>query len=207
MVVGDFLRRAVQLYGDREGVVCGNERFTYREYAERCNRLANALAALNVAKGDRVAILSPNCHRFLESFYGVTGAGAVLVPLNYRLVPSDFTYIVNHAGATVFLVDDELVPVVEEIRPQLGTVLHYVNWGGPKRDGWLAYEELLAAASDAEPYDPRLSESDLATINYTSGTTARPKGVMMTHRNLYANAWNSIGHLRVSHDDVLLHTL
>jgi len=207
MVVGDFLRRAVQLYGDREGVVCGNERFTYREYAERCNRLANALAALNVAKGDRVAILSPNCHRFLEAFYGVTAAGAVLVPLNYRLVPSDFTYIVNHAGATVFLVDHELVPVADQIRPSLSTVREYVVLGGQAGEGWRSYEDLLAAASPEPPVDARLSEDDLATINYTSGTTARPKGVMMTHRNLYANAWNTIGHLGVSDHDVLLWTL
>jgi len=207
LLVSDFLRRAVELYGDREGVVCGDERFTYAEFAARANRLANALSALNVAKGDRVAILSPNCHRFLEAFYGVTAIGAVLVPLNYRLVPSDFTYIVNHAGAAVFLVEEELVPVAEEIRPALSTVREYVMLGGAPRDGWQSYEALLAGASDAEPADPRLLETDLATINYTSGTTARPKGVMMTHRNLYANAWNSIGHLRVSQDDVLLHTL
>jgi fatty-acyl-CoA synthase len=207
LLVSDYLRRAVELYGDREGVVCGADRFSYAEFAARCNRLANALATLNVAKGDRVAILSPNCHRFLEAFYGVTGIGAVLVPLNYRLVPSDFTYIVNHAGASVFLVDEELVPVAEEIRSSLSTVREYVQLGGTAHDGWRGYEELLTAASDEAPADPRLDEDDLATINYTSGTTARPKGVMMTHRNLYANAWNSIGHLRVSHGDVLLHTL
>src|SRR5579883_3630450 len=119
MLIADFLRRAVELHGDREGVVCGDERFTYGQFNARVNRLANALAALNIARGDRVAILSPNCHRFLEAFYGVTGIGAVLVPLNFRLVPSDFTYIVNHAGASVFLVDEELVPVAEEIRPSL----------------------------------------------------------------------------------------
>src|SRR5579885_3356624 len=136
LLVSDYLRRAVELYGDREGVVCGAERFTYAEFAARCNRLANALSALNVAKGDRVAILSPNCHRFLESFFGVTGIGAVLVPLNYRLVPSDFTYIVNHAGASVFLVDEELVPVADQIRGNLNTVREYVVLGGSAGEGW-----------------------------------------------------------------------
>jgi fatty-acyl-CoA synthase len=207
LLVSDFLDRAVGLYGEREAVVCGDERFTYREFALRVNRLANALAEMNIAKGDRVAILSPNCHRFLEAFYGVTAIGAVLVPLNYRLVPSDFVYIANHAGASVFLIDEELLGVGEEIRPQLSTVREYVLLGGKAPEGWRDYEALLAGASDTPPKDPRLVETDLATINYTSGTTARPKGVMMTHRNLYANAWNTIGHLRVSHHDVLLHTL
>jgi len=207
MLVSDFLRRAVELYGDQEGVVCGEDRFTYRQFQERVNRLTNALAAMNVAKGDRVAILSPNCHRFLEAFYGVTGAGAVLVPLNYRLVPSDFTYIVNHARASIFLVDEELVPVAERIRPELTTVREYVTLGGGAPDGWRSYEALLTEASAETPPDPRLAESDLATINYTSGTTARPKGVMMTHRNIYANAGNSIAHLGVTDKDVLLHTL
>ncbi|MHB8573962.1 MAG: long-chain-fatty-acid--CoA ligase [Dehalococcoidia bacterium] len=207
MLVSDFLHRAVELYGDLEGVVCGDERFSYAEFNARVNRLANALGALNIAKGDRVAILSPNCHRFLEAFYGVAAVGGVLVPLNYRLLPSDFTYIANHAGASVFLVDDELVSTVDEIRPRLGTVRHYVSWGGETREGWLGYEDLLAAASDAPAPDPRLAETDIATINYTSGTTARPKGVMMTHRNLYANAWNTVAHIGVERHDVLLHTL
>lgn len=207
LLVSDFLRRAVELYGEREGVVCGDERFSYRQFQSRVNRLANALAKMSVAKGDRVAILSPNCHRFLEAFYGVSAVGAVLVPLNYRLVPSDFTYIVNHAGASVFLVDQELAPVADEIRTELNTVREYVKLGGSAEPGWRSYEEMLAAADEATPADPGLAETDLATINYTSGTTARPKGVMMTHRNLYANAWNSIAHLRITHDDVLLHTL
>ena len=207
LLVSDFLRRAVEVYPEKEGVVCGGARFTYAEFGSRVNRLANALAAMNVAKGDRIAILSPNCHRFLEAFYGVTAVGAVLVPLNYRLVPSDFTYIVNHAGASVFLVDEELVPVADEIRPQLGTVREYVMLGGSTKEGWTSYETMLADATDGTPADACVDENDVATINYTSGTTARPKGVMMTHRNLYANAWNTIGHLRVSHDDVLIHTL
>src|SRR5437762_14257320 len=93
MLVSDYLRRAVELYGDREGVVCSDVRLSYDEFNARVNRLANGLAALNVAQGDRVAILSPNCHRFLAAFHGVTAIGAVLVALDFRLAPSDFTYI------------------------------------------------------------------------------------------------------------------
>jgi fatty-acyl-CoA synthase len=210
MLVSDFLRRAVRLYPNREAVVCGDVRETYAQFQERANRLANALTDLGVQKGDRVVLLAPNCHRFMECFYGVTAIGAVLVPLNYRLVPSDFTYIINHSQATVFITDDELLAVAEQIRPELTEVKHFITWsltGEPARTGWLDFDELLAHSSPAAPADPGLRESDLATLNYTSGTTARPKGVMMTHRNLYANALNSIMHLEVTQADTILHTL
>src|SRR5438067_11696431 len=119
MLVSDFLKRAVHLYPEREAVVCGDVRETYAQFQDRVNRLASALADMGVQKGDRVALLSPNCHRFLECFYGVTAIGAVLVPLNYRLVPADFTYIVNHAEAMAFIVDAALVPVAEQLRLSL----------------------------------------------------------------------------------------
>jgi fatty-acyl-CoA synthase len=210
LLLSDFLNRALRLYPEKTAVVCGDDRENYRTFGERVNRLANALTDLGVGKGDRVAILSPNCHRFLEGFYGVTAIGAVLVPLNYRLVPADFLYIVNHAEARIFLVDGELVPVVREIESELRSVNSYVLLAGANETpppGWLAYEQLIAAASPAAPPDPHLDETDLATLNYTSGTTARPKGVMMTHRNLYMNALNFALHLGVSDRDVLLHTL
>lgn len=206
-LISDFLERALQLYRDKEGIVCGSQRYTYAQFGERVYRLANALATYNIAKGDRVALLSPNCHRFLEALFGVPAIGAILVPLNYRLVASDFIYIVNHAGAQVFLVDEELVPTVDDIRDQLPGVRLFVQLGGTARAGWLSYEELLESASPARPADPRLEDNDLATLNYTSGTTARPKGVMMTHKNLYTNVMNTIAHLGVTEEDVLLHTL
>ncbi|MGH2587913.1 MAG: long-chain-fatty-acid--CoA ligase [Dehalococcoidia bacterium] len=210
MLVSDFLRRAVRLYPQRDAVVSGDLRFTYAELGARVSRLANALRDLGVQKGDRVALLSPNAHQFLECFYGVTAIGAVLVPLNYRLVSDDFTYIINHAEASVFVVDAELTPVATAILPELTNIRHTVMWsndGSPIAAGWLDYENLLARSSPEAPPDSGLAESDLATLNYTSGTTARPKGVMMTHRNLYANALNFILHLGVSRQDTILHTL
>jgi fatty-acyl-CoA synthase len=210
MLVHDFLRRAVRLYPDRDAVVSGEERFTYAAFGQRVNQLANALRELGVGKGDRVALLSPNSHQFLECFYGVTAIGAVLVPLNYRLVADDFIYIINHAEATVFIVDAELTPVAASILPELTSVRHTIMWsndGTPIADGWTDYEDLLGRGSREAPPDPGLGENDLATLNYTSGTTARPKGVMMTHRNLYANALNFIMHLGVSQQDTILHTL
>ena len=210
LLLSDFLNRALRLYPEKLAVVCGDDRESYRTFGQRVNRLANALVALGVGKGDRVAILSPNCHRFLESFYGVTAIGAVLVPLNYRLVPADFLYIVNHAEANIFLVDHELVPIVRQIESELESVEQYVllaDSGATPPARWLSYEQLIATASPAPPPDLGLEETDLATLNYTSGTTARPKGVMMTHRNLYMNAVNFALHLNVSDRDTFLHTL
>ncbi len=209
LLVNDFLRRAALLYPEKLAVVDGERRLTYGELRERVFRLANALAALGIGKGDRVCILSPNSHFFLESFYGTSLIGAVLVPLNYRLVAADHEYILNHAGVRVVLVDPDYTAVVDEIRDRLTTVEHWIVAADTPlaRAGWTDWETLTAAASAAPPAPLDLSENDLVSINYTSGTTARPKGVMLTHRNCYVNAYSLIAHMRVAHEDVELWTL
>ncbi len=210
LLVNDFLRRAVKLYPDKEAVVCGAQRFTYGQYNDRVNQLSHALLALGVNKGDRVAILSPNCHRFLEAFYGICQIGAVIVPVNFRLVAADFEYIVNHSGASVFLVDRELTGTIDSLRSVLPTVRHYVVSQAAEEeapDGWLSWETLLEAQPTSAPPMPEMDERDLASVNYTSGTTARPKGVMLSHRNNYINAYNFIAHARIQHQDVELWTL
>ncbi|MCZ6785179.1 MAG: long-chain-fatty-acid--CoA ligase [Proteobacteria bacterium] len=211
LLVNDFLRRASQLYPDKIAVVDGDLRLDYRAYQERVNRLSNALLELGIRKGDRVCILSPNSHFFLESFYGTSQIGAVLVPLNYRLVPADHEYILNHAGVKAVLVDWEYTGIVDEIRPRLPTIEHWVVAAdadhAPHRDGWINWEALIASASPEPPPEVALQENELVSINYTSGTTARPKGVMLTHRNFYLNAYNMIAHLGLRHDDVELWTL
>jgi len=209
LLVDDFLRRAAQLYPDKLAIVDGAKRFTYREFAQRVNRLSHALLRLGVRPGDRVCILSPNSHFFLESFYGTSQIGAILVPLNYRLTAADHEYILNHAGVTVVLVDWEYTRVVDEIRPRLATVKSYVvaKEDGVTPAGWLDWNERIAREPDAAPPAVPRFENDVVSINYTSGTTARPKGVMLTHRNCYINAYSLIGHLRVSHQDVELWTL
>jgi len=209
LLVDDFLRRAAQLYPDKLAIVDGPLRFRYREFAERANRLSHALLRLGVRPGDRVCILSPNSHFFLESFYGTSQIGAILVPLNYRLTAADHEYILNHAGVSVVLVDGEYTQVVDEIRPKLRTVRSFVvaKEEGATPAGWLDWNELVAREPVHPPPAPPRSENDVVSINYTSGTTARPKGVMLTHRNCYINAYGLIGHLRVSHQDVELWTL
>ena len=214
LLVDDFLRRSVQLYPTKTAVVDNDLRFTYAELQARVNRLSHALLALGVAPDDRVCILSPNSHFFLESFFATSQIGAVLVPLNYRLVAADHEYILNHAGVSVVLVDHEYTDVVDGIRDNLTTVEHFIvardgsdTLLGLTPDGWQDWETLIASEpTSAPPAAPR-DENDLVSINYTSGTTARPKGVMLTHRNCTINAYSLIAHLRVSHDDVELWTL
>jgi len=211
LLVSDFLRRAASLYPEKTAVVDGSQRFTYRELERRANQLAHALLALGVEKGDRVCILSPNSHFFLESFYGTASIGAVLVPLNYRLVAVDHEYILNHAGVRVVLVDAEYTDVVDGIRGNLESVEHWVaapvENGGALAPGWLDWDAWIASASAESPPAPELDERDLVSINYTSGTTARPKGVMLTHRNCTINAYTMIMHLGIRHEDVELWTL
>jgi fatty-acyl-CoA synthase len=209
LLVDDFLRRAALNYADKLAVVDGEKRFTYRELKQRVNRLSHALLRLGTRQGDRVCILSPNSHFFLESFYATSQIGAILVPLNYRLVAADHEYILNHAGVTTLLVDWEYTAVVDEIRPRLTTARNYVvaQETGAAPAGWHDWKNLIAREPDTAPPAPARGENDVVSINYTSGTTARPKGVMLTHRNCYLNAYNLIAHLRVAHGDVELWTL
>ena len=210
MVVNDFLFRAEALYGPKEAIVDEDKRFTYAEYAARCYQLAHALQGLGVGKGDRVGILSPNSHHFLEAFYGTSLIGAVLVPLNYRLVSDDFQYAFDHSGAKVLLADSDLTGALDDIRDQLPAVEHWIvarYHDAPVPAGWTDWEELIAGQPATAPADPGLDENDLVSINYTSGTTARPKGVMLTHRNFYTNAYHYIAHFKIDHDDVDMWTL
>ncbi len=209
LLVGDFLRRAAKLYPGKLAIIDGDRRFTYREFQQRVNQLAHALLRLGVEPGERVCILSPNSHFFLESYYAVAQIGAIIVPLNYRLASADHEYIINHAGVSAMLLDYEYVPMIDEIRAQLMTVRHWIvaQNSGVAPSGWLDWEALIAREPVTATPVLEIDENDVFSINYTSGTTARPKGVMLTHRNCYINAYNFIAHLRVTHDDVEMWTL
>ena len=126
LLINDFLRRAAKLYPDKIAIVDGDAASPTAEFQERANQLAHALLGLGMQPGDRVCILSPNSHFFLESYYGVTQIGAIIVPLNYRLAAADHEYIINHAGVKAVLVDHEYTSVVDEIRPNLTTVEHWI---------------------------------------------------------------------------------
>ena len=201
----EFARRTRALYGAREAVVDGALRLTYAQFFARCDRFSAALQRLGVKAGDRVAYIAPNTHAQLESFYAVPQIGAVLVPINYRLSPEEFTYIITHSGASVVCVHEDFLECLEAIRPQLPGVRHVIALEG-RRDAVLEYEALL---SDAPPDFAKheIGERDLLTINYTSGTTSRPKGVMITHRNAYMNTVGTLLHLPMQLTDRYLWTL
>jgi acyl-CoA synthetase (AMP-forming)/AMP-acid ligase II len=198
--VNDFLDRAVQAYGDRIGVVDEQAQpapsqgeLTFAEFGERARRQAAKLDELGVGAGERVAVVSQNSSRLLTSFFGVSGWGRVLVPVNFRLSPGEVSYIVEHSGARVLYVDPELADSLAEVNCALKFVF--------------GDDENLYAAPGTEPVPWERDESATAAINYTSGTTARPKGVQLTHRNLWTNAVTFGLHTGVTDRDVYLHTL
>ncbi len=202
--VSDFIDRAVQVYGERVGVVdepdqpaSSQGELTYAEIGALARRQAAKLDELGIGVGDRVAIVSHNSARLLTSFFGVAGSGRVLVPVNFRLRPDEVKYIVEHSGARVLYVDPELDDVLKDVTAEHRFVL------GNDAD-------LYAAAPEDGGVEPQAWEPDesaTACINYTSGTTARPKGVQITHRNIWVNAVTFAMHTTVSDRDVYLHTL
>jgi len=201
----DFARRARRLYPELEAVVDGDLRLTYAAFFDRCDRWSAALQGLGVRQGDRVAYIAPNTHAQLESFYAVPQIGAVLVPINYRLTSDDFAYLIAHSGSRVVCADAEYLDAIDAIRSQAPGVEHFVALQG-SRSGWLDYEQLIAmTAPDFE--QPPIDENDVLTINYTSGTTSRPKGVMITHRNAYLNVVGTLVHFHMTSADRYLWTL
>lgn len=198
--VNDFLDRAVQVYGDRTGVVDEPDQpatplgeLTFREMRELARRQAAKLDELGVGVGERVAVVSHNSARLLTSFFGVAGYGRVLVPVNFRLRPDEVQYIVAHSGAKVVYIDPELDDALAEVSAEHRFVL--------------GNDEDLYAAPGADPVPWEHDENATATINYTSGTTARPKGVQITHRNIWTNAITLALHVGLTDRDVYLHTL
>ena len=202
----EFARRARRLYADREAVVDGDLRLTYGAFLDRCDRWSSALQAMGVGQGDRVAYIAPNTHSHLEAYYAVPQIGAVLVPINYRLLPGDFEYIINHCGAKVVCVHPDYVDAIDGIRDKLSGVEAFVALEGKAAAGWIDYEATLASHT-ADFAAPEIAESDILTINYTSGTTARPKGVMITHRNAYMNVMGTLVHHHLTPGDRYLWTL
>src|SRR5512140_2389759 len=190
----ECMRRTRRLYPHHEALVDGELRLTYEQFFARCDRWSAVLShELGVKPGDRIAYIAPNTHAQLESFYAVPQLGAVLVPINYRLTADDFAYIISHSGARVVCAHADYLEMVDKIRDQIPDVVHFVALEGTRK-GWRDYEPLIAASTGAFTR-PEITEHDLLTINYTSGTTARPKGVMITHRNAHLNAVGTLLHV------------
>ncbi|WP_164667812.1 long-chain-fatty-acid--CoA ligase [Virgibacillus doumboii] len=206
----DWKRRAVKYYPEKTAVIDGEKEFTYKEFGKRTDRLSVALNEAGIREGDHVAVMLPNTHYMLECFYGICQIGAAMVPLNYRLQAGDLEYIINHSDAKMLIVDEEFTGPIEEIVDSLSLeqiVVVSVPGQSTSLNG-VDYEAFLQhTPEDKKPPEVEIDENQLLTINYTSGTTSKPKGVMLTHRGNYINAANFMFHLGVSHDDVYLHTL
>ena len=194
-----FLDRTAACFPERVGVVDGDRRFTWATVRDRARRLAVALQRLEIRHGDRVAVLAPNSAEHLEAHFGVPWSGAALVAINTRLMPEEIAYILRHSGSRILLVDPSLAPLIEPIADRLD-VEHIIRIGDE-------FERLLADAGSDEP-EPRLvDDDDIISINYTSGTTGRPKGVMYTHRGAYLNALAEMVHARLDSSSAYLWTL
>ena len=205
-----FLRYAAQQFPGKTAVVCGDQRFTYAEFAERASRLAGALGDAGVNPGDRVAFLSLNCHRLLEAYYGVLQAEAVLLPLNIRLAASELAHILNDSGAKVLFLQGEFLSFVESFRTSIPTIEKFFLLDSVPQAAWLSpssYEAMLAAATPRSPDIMQFDEQSLAELFYTSGTSANPKGVALTHRNLYLHALSVCVTFHTKADAVQLHTI
>jgi fatty-acyl-CoA synthase len=192
-----FLERTAAAFPERTAVVDRRRRLTWAELRDRARRLALALQASEVRHGDRIAFLALNTTELLEAHFGVPRAGAVLVAINTRLTAAEIDYILRHSGSRILVVDASLAHLVE------GAPVERTLVCGDGGD----YEDFLAAAGAGEPEDRLESEDDTISINYTSGTTGRPKGVMYTHRGAYLNALGEALHARLDSRSVYLWTL
>jgi len=198
-----FLRRSAYIYPDKIAVVHGDRRYSYREFEERVNRLASRLRADGLQKHDRVAFLCPNIPPMLEAHFGVPAAGGVLVAINTRLSSQEIDYILHHSGATFLFVDAELEPLVVPLDLAGIKVVRIDDTATPDDP----YEQYLAAGTPKLVESWLEDEEELLSINYTSGTTGRPKGVMYTYRGAYLNALAQVAEPAMTPHSVYLWTL
>jgi acyl-CoA synthetase (AMP-forming)/AMP-acid ligase II len=180
--VGEVLRANARLFPERVGARDLERAMTFRQWNARACRLANALLGLELAKGERVAVLAYNCVEWLEIYAATAKAGLIAVPVNFRLVGAEIRYIVENCEAAAFIVEDALVETVEQVRSDLSVpARNFIHFGAAKcPPGYRAYEDLLAAARDLEP-DVKVAPTDPWTLMYTSGTTGTPKGAIRSH--------------------------
>ncbi len=205
-----FLQRSASVFRDKAAVIYGDRSWTYPELEARVNRLASALRSAGVVHGDRVAFLVPNIPALLEGHFAVPLAGAILVAINTRLSGAEIVYILNHSGAKLLVVDTELARLIEPLLgelPHLETIVNVDDLPGGVHLPGPEYEDFLADASPEPVAWPLADEDETIAIDYTSGTTGRPKGVMYTHRGAYLNALGELIETRMASDSVYLWTL
>ena len=205
-----ILEKALSLYESKEAVVSGPLRFTYGKFASRVYKLANALKKRGISKGDRVAILHNNSHEFLECYFAAAQIGAIVNPLNFRLSAAELAYIIKDSGALVLICAPQFAASLDELKRE-GVWLRTVLITGRDHDvdhnsyEILGYEEALGAERPDPPPLPSIHADDIAHLYYTSGTTGRPKGVMLSHKNVCIHALGAIAELGIRDTDVWIH--
>jgi acyl-CoA synthetase (AMP-forming)/AMP-acid ligase II len=208
MVLTETLTRALRLFPQKQAIVCGEDRWTYQEFCHRINCLSHCLKDLGIKKGDRVAILNPNCHTFLEAYYAIPQIGAISVPINYRLSPQEIAFILKDSESRILIADSMFRHSVDPIREEIRGIEKILWTGGRKGSNdtiHLDYERALEQADSNVLPEPSMSEEDIAQIYYTSGTTGRPKGVMLSHKNVTTHALGAIAEIHLADRDVWIH--
>ncbi len=208
MILTEMLNKAKKLYPQKVAIRCGEHLYTYHEFARRINALACGLRDSGVGKDDKVAVLLPNCHYFLEIYFAVAQIGAVSVPLNFRLSPGELSYILTDSEAKVLIADPSFSKSVISIRSTGQQSLRIV-WVAPASeagdDDDQDYERIVSSKMDAPTIKSPSQPEDCAQIYYTSGTTGRPKGVMLSHKNVYIHALGTVAELHLTDSDVWIH--
>lgn len=204
-----ILEKALSLYADKEAVVCGKARFTYKQFAERVYRLANFLRSRGVGQGDCVAIIHQNSHEFLESYFATAQLGAILNPLNFRLSPKELAFILQDSGASLLIASDRFVESVESLA-EMRIDMNQVVWTGSAVEisapfDSVHYEDVLRDEKALAPPLPDISDDDVVHLYYTSGTTGRPKGVMLSHKNVCVHALAAVAELKLGDYDNWIH--
>ncbi len=208
VILAEALNKAVKLFPGKQAIVCGGRRWTYEEFWDRINRLSHCLRGWGVGKDDKVAILHPNCLYFLEAYYGIARIGAISVPINYRLSPREIAFILQDSESKLLIADPMLQKQVDSIRQELGRI-HRILWTGESRIAQeprdLSYEMAVHQAESGGLPEVHITGEHVAQIYYTSGTTGRPKGVMLSHKNVMTHALGTIAEVHLTDRDVWIH--
>lgn len=199
MIIRDLYQNVARRYPNKLGIISGDKRYTFKECRDRINRISNALFAMGLKKGDRVAILDSNKSWYLKLYFGITAGGMITVPLNYRLAAREYVYLLNQSRAKAVCVGDAYVDIINSIRKEIPGVKYFINYSSAP--DYIAYEKMVAGSKPDDPVEP-VAESDIATIGYTSGTTALPKGALISHKNIMANNVNYLIELPLYPTDV-----
>lgn len=208
MPLDELLPKAVKLYPEKEAVVCGDIRMDYRGFAGRVWKLSQGLISLGLKRNDRVAILHENSHEFLEAYFAAVHLGAILVPLNFRLSTKELSMILNDSGSRILISQGAFRGKVNDI-PQSVPTIEKVIWTQadfePSGAKEMEYESLLSDQTEEPPSCQAIKDDDVAQLYYTSGTTGRPKGVMLTHKNVKSHALGTIAELQLTDSDHWFH--